>query len=264
MGVGQAQRPEPEAGAAQAMSAEIVVRPCERLEEFETCVALQRLIWGEADLEVEPVTMFVVASNVGGQVFGAFEGNRMVGYLLALPGVRNGKPYLHSHMTGVLEEYRDKGVGRKLKLYQREEALGRGISLVEWTFDPLELRNAYFNLNKLGAIARQILPNLYGVTTSPLHRGAATDRLVAEWHLSSPRVISVLSGRVPEPGEAPAEIRISVLPEEGGKAASEGLARIQERVRGEFQKWFARGYAAVALARSAEGSRYLLTPWSDF
>lgn len=246
------------------MSEEIVVRPCERLEEFETCVELQRRIWGEADLEVEPVTMFVVAFQVGGQVFGAFEGERMVGYLLALPGVRNGKPYLHSHMTGVLEEYRDRGVGRKLKLYQREEALGRGISLVEWTFDPLELRNAYFNLNKLGAIARQILPNLYGVTTSPLHRGLATDRLVAEWHLSSPRVIAVLSGRVPEPEEAPAEIHIPGEFEGRGEASGKELARVQERMRREFQDWFARGYAAVALARSAEGGRYLLTPWSDF
>ncbi len=246
------------------MSGEIVVRPCVRLDEFQACVDLQRRIWGEADLEVEPVTMFVVASKVGGQVFGAFEGNRMVGYLLALPGVRNGKAYLHSHMTGVLEEYRDKGVGRKLKLYQREEALGRGIGLVEWTFDPLELRNAYFNLNKLGAIARQILPNLYGVTTSPLHRGLATDRLVAEWHLTSPRVIAILSGRVPEPGEAPAEIRIPVGIEERGKAGGEELARIQARVCREFQDWFGRGYAAVALARSAEESRYLLTPWSDF
>lgn len=264
MGVGQAKRPEPGAGAARAMSEEIVVRPCVRLEEFHTCVDLQRDIWGEADLEVEPVTVFVVASKVGGQVFGAFEGNRMVGYLLALPGVRNGKPYLHSHMTGVLEAYRNKGVGRKLKLYQREEALGRGISLVEWTFDPLELRNAHFNLNKLGAIARQILPNLYGVTTSPLHRGLATDRLVAEWLLSSPRVTAILSGRVPEPREAPAEIHIPLGLEEGEKASGEDLARIQERVRREFQEWFGRGYAAFALVRSAEGSRYLLTPWSDF
>lgn len=246
------------------MSEEIVVRPCERLEEFQTCIGLQRAIWGEVDLEVEPLTMFVVASKVGGQVFGAFDGGRMVGYLLALPGVRNGKAYLHSHMTGVLEEYRDKGVGRKLKLYQREEALGRGIGLVEWTFDPLELRNAYFNLNKLGAISRQILPNLYGVTTSPLHRGLATDRLVAEWHLSSPRVIAILSGRVPEPLEAPAEIRIPLGLEAPGGAAGLDLARIQERACREFQDCFARGYAAIGLAREAQGGRYLLAPWSDF
>jgi predicted GNAT superfamily acetyltransferase len=245
------------------MSAELVVRRCERLEEFQTCVDLQRRIWGEADLEVEPVTMFVVASKVGGQVFGAFDGSRMVGYLLALPGVRNGKPYLHSHMTGVLEEYRDKGVGRKLKLYQREEALARGISLVEWTFDPLELRNAHFNLNRLGAIARQMFPNLYGVTTSPLHRGMPTDRLLAEWHLNSPRVAAILSGRVPEPAQAPAEIRVplGLEPRESDEA---NLPAIQERLRREFQDWFGRGYAAVALVRSAQESRYLLTPWSDF
>lgn len=245
------------------MSAEILVRRCERLEEFQTCVDLQRRIWGEADLEVEPVTMFVVASKVGGQVLGAFDGTRMVGYLLAVPGVRNGKPYLHSHMTGVLEQYRDKGVGRKLKLYQREEALARGISLVEWTFDPLELRNAYFNLNKLGAIARQILPNLYGVTTSPLHHGMPTDRLLAEWHLNSPRVLAILSGRVPEPADAPAQIHVP-LGLEQQESDERNLPAIQERVRRQFQDWFARGYAAIALVRSARESRYLLAPWSEF
>ena len=129
----------------------------------------------------------------GGQVLGAFEGDKLVGYTLALAGVRHGVPYLHSHMTGVLAAYRDRGVGRQLKLYQREEALGRGIRLIEWTFDPLETRNAHFNLNRLGAIARQYLPNLYGLTTSPLHRGMPTDRLVAEWMLDSPRVVAAVA-----------------------------------------------------------------------
>src|SRR5215475_3789994 len=134
---------------------EIVVRSCAALEEFHACVELQREIWGEQDLEVEPATMFVVASHTGGQVLGAFSGDRLVGYTLAVAGLRNGAAYLHSHMTGVHADYRDRGVGRMLKLFQRQEALGRGIRLIEWTFDPLEMRNAHFNLNRLGAIARQ-------------------------------------------------------------------------------------------------------------
>src|SRR5579863_9741912 len=159
------------------MSGEIVVRKCAGFEEFQRCVALEKEIWGEEDLEVEPATLFVVASETGGQVLGAFDGERLVGYTLAVVGFRDGVVFLHSHMTGVLGDYRDKGVGRALKLFQREEALGRGIRLIVWTFDPLELRNAYFNLNRLGAISRKYLPNHYGVTTSPLHRGLPTDRL---------------------------------------------------------------------------------------
>jgi len=133
------------------MSEGIIVRKCESLEEFHRCVELQREIWKEAELEVEPATIFVVAAHSGGQVLGAFDGGRMVGYTLALVGLRERVPYLHSHMTGVKSEYRDRGVGRMLKLFQRDEALGRGIRLIQWTFDPLELRNAHFNLNRLGA-----------------------------------------------------------------------------------------------------------------
>src|SRR5437879_13877346 len=118
------------------MSGKIQVRKCEELDEFHCCVQLQRQIWGEADLEVEPVTAFVVAAQTGGQVLGAFDDGRMIGYTLAGVGVRNGVVYLHSHMTGVLSDYRDQGVGRMLKLFQRDEALGRGIRRIQWTFDP--------------------------------------------------------------------------------------------------------------------------------
>src|SRR5260370_15547404 len=130
------------------------------LEEFHACVELRREIWEESDLETEPVTMFVVASITGGQVLGAFDGDKLVGYTLAVVGLREGRTHLHSHQTGVSAGYRDRGVGRMLKLFQRDEALGRGIRLVQWTFDPLEMKNARFNLNRLGAICRQYIPNL--------------------------------------------------------------------------------------------------------
>jgi predicted GNAT superfamily acetyltransferase len=158
------------------MSGDIVIRKCERLEEFQRCVELQREIWGEADLEVEPATMFVVAAHTGGEVLGAFDGDRMIGYTMAVAGLRGTVPYLHSHMAGVRGEYRDRGVGRKLKLFQREEALGRGIRLIEWTFDPLELRNAHFNLNKLGAICRRYETNLYGMAPGLRARGGGDRR----------------------------------------------------------------------------------------
>jgi len=250
-------------GSAMAAGA-IAVRKCEALDEFHACVALQREIWGEADLEVEPATLFVVAAHSGGQVLGAFDGGRLVGYTLALVGLLEGTPYLHSHMTGVLAEYRDRGVGRMLKFYQREEALGRGIRLVQWTFDPLEVRNAHFNLNRLGAICRKYEPNLYGVTSSPLHRGLPTDRLVAEWRLDSARVMAAANGVSIDLSEAPARIALPAQLEEWKRQGSAELGRLQERVRGEFMRWFAKGYAAVGLRRMESGTEYLLAPWSEF
>jgi len=246
------------------MSGEIIVRKCERLEDFHRCVELQREIWGEADLEVEPATMFVVAAHTGGEVLGAFDGDRLVGYALALVGLRDRTTYLHSHMAGVKPEYRDRGVGRMLKLFQRSEALGRGIRLIQWTFDPLEARNAHFNLNRLGAICRTYQPNLYGVTTSPLHRGLATDRLLVEWHLDSARVVAAIENLVKDPIAAPASIELPPELERWQREGSTEVSAVQARVREEFTNWFAKGYAAVAL-RTAPGSRaYLLTPWSDF
>jgi predicted GNAT superfamily acetyltransferase len=246
------------------MSGEITVRKCEKLEEFHRCVELQREIWGEADLEVEPATMFVVAAHSGGEVLGAFEGDHLVGYTLAVAGLRDREVYLHSHMTGVRREYRDKGVGRKLKLYQREEALARGIRLVQWTFDPLELRNAHFNLNRLGAICREYHPNLYGVTTSPLHRGMATDRLLVEWRLDSPRVVAAIQGLVKDPTDAPASIELPDGLDDWLKEGSAEVPKAQARLREEFTKWFAKGYAAIGLRRTPGKCAYLLAPWSDF
>jgi len=246
------------------MSGKIQVRKCEELDEFHCCVQLQRQIWGEADLEVEPVTAFVVAAQTGGQVLGAFDDGRMIGYTLAVVGLRGGVAYLHSHMTGVLSDYRDRGVGRMLKLYQRDEALSRGIRLIQWTFDPLELRNAHFNLNRLGAIFREYLPNLYGVTTSPLHRGLATDRLLVEWRLDSARAVAAVKNLVKDPVEAPAIIELPAEMERWQQENAPEIRKVQARMREEFMKWFAKGYAAVGLRTGKGNPAYFLAPWSDF
>jgi predicted GNAT superfamily acetyltransferase len=242
----------------------IVVRKCSALAEFHACVTLQQEIWAEADLEIEPSTMFVVASLSGGQVLGAFDGGKLVGFTMAVVGWRQGLVYLHSHQTGVAAGYRDRGVGRMLKLFQRDEALARGIRLVEWTFDPLELKNAHFNLNRLGAICRRYIPDLYGVTTSPLHRGIQTDRLVAEWWLDSPRVISALQNVAPCVSDAPATVEFPAEFEKWKQNNAEQVLNLQTRVREEFTNWFAREYAAVGVRVGAQGSAYLLAPWSDF
>src|SRR5260370_5396099 len=167
-------------------------------------------------------------------------------------------------MTGVQSEYRARGVGRMLKLYQRSEALGRGMRLVQWTFDPLEFRNAHFNLNRLGAICREYQPNLYGVTTSPLHRGLETDRLLAEWHLDSARVVAAIENLVKDPAEAPAIVELPAELRRWQREGSPQAGAVQARVREEFTGWFGQGSAAIAVPTGPGNRPYLLTPWSDF
>ena len=153
-------------------------------------------------------------------------------------------------MTAVLDGYRDRGIGRRLKLFQREDALARGIHLIEWTFDPLITKNAYFNFMRLGAIARRYLPNAYGITTSPLHGSLPTDRLVAEWHLRHRRVRQ-RSGR--EARNAPISkktVRITI-PSNLEELKSTDPARaheLQADVRAQFLDWLGKGYAATAVA----------------
>jgi predicted GNAT superfamily acetyltransferase len=248
------------------MTSQIQIKRCTTLPDFHRCVEIQRAVWGESDLETEPYVTFVVANQTGGQVLGAFDGPIMVGFTMALVGIRDKTPYLHSHMTGVLPEYRDRKIGRFLKLFQREEALSRDIRLIEWTFDPLETRNAHFNLNRLGAIVRTYIPNFYGTTTSPLHRNLPTDRLLAEWHLDSARVIAAINDLAPDPTEAPATIHVPKVDSETLTPSTSftSFTSLQSTIRSQFQSWFSKHYAATSLRFTPTGADYLLQPWSDF
>jgi predicted GNAT superfamily acetyltransferase len=246
------------------MSSSTSVRKCTSLGDFHRCVEIQKAVWGESDLEVEPYVTFVVANQTGGQVIGAFEGDTMVGFCLAMAGIRGNTRYLHSHMTGVIPSHRDRRIGRHLKLFQRDEALSRDIRLVEWTFDPLESRNAHLNFNRLGAFSRQFIPNFYGLTTSPLHRGLATDRLLVEWHLDSKRVIAAINELIPDPADSPALIHLPAELEHWKANDRAPLADAQARIRNEFQHWFAKGYAVTGVRFTPSGADYCLAPWSDF
>jgi len=170
-----------EATGKREIARSIAIRKCQGLEEMRACVALQKEVWNFSDAELVPLRLFVVAEKIGGQVIGAFEGKELVGFALAVPGARGGHAYLHSHMLAVRKEYRNAGLGRRIKLFQRDDALARQFELIEWTFDPLEIKNAYLNIEKLGAISRRYNINQYGITSSPLQGGLPTDRLVAEW-----------------------------------------------------------------------------------
>jgi predicted GNAT superfamily acetyltransferase len=244
--------------------AAISIRPLTRFEECADAVRLQREIWGYHDVELLPLRMFIVAGKIGGQAFGAFDGSKMVAFCLAIPGLKpGGKYYLHSHMLGVLPKYRNTGLGRKLKLRQREEALSRGIDLIEWTFDPLELKNAFFNVERLGAVARRYVHNQYGTTTSHLHGGLPTDRLTAEWWLESPRAQAASETR---PFERPAiEARIAVpiniaeLRKQDGKRAAE----IQASVGAQFDQRFREGLTVVGFENTTAAGTYLLGRWDS-
>jgi len=180
------------------MPPDIVVRPLHAISDFQRCVQIAREVWGDSELDTEPYVTFVIAVHTGGQVLGAFDGDLLVGFTKAYIGLHGTTPYLHSHMTGVLPSHRDRRVGRHLKLAQREDALRRNIRVVEWTFDPLETKNAHFNINRLGAISRKYIPSFYGITTSPLHRNMPTNRLLVEWQLDTKRVISAIN-ELPSP-----------------------------------------------------------------
>ena len=249
------------------MSADsIQLRRCHGIEDFRACVALQKEVWNFTDEELVPLRMFVVADKVGGQVMGAFDGDTMVGFALSVPGTRSGHIYLHSHMLAVRKQHRNSGLGRRLKLMQREDALARGIQLIEWTFDPLEIKNAYLNLEKLGAISRRYNINQYGITSSPLQGGLPSDRLIAEWWLKSKRVETLLAN-----GKNPAiqpESSISVpaqIYDWKATAETRGKAQqVQEQNREQFLRSFSRGLAVLGYDRDGEGNgKFLLGNWDE-
>lgn len=242
--------------ARQEPLAGIEIRRLRSREQFQQTVELQRRIWGFSDEELFPVRLFIVVDHVGGLVHGAFDGERMIGFSVAVPGHRpSGESYLHSNMTGVLEGYQNRRIGRRLKLAQREDGLALGYRLIEWTFDPLEIRNAYFNIVRLGAVMRRYIPNCYGVTASRLHRGLPTDRLVAEWRLDDDRVRKILAGDEPaDPVDATVAVPAGVE-----RWEPERTLALQAELRERFLNLFENGYVVTGFRKSETGGEFLLT-----
>ena len=258
---------EPANEVSESIGTELEVRSCHGFEELEACVALQIAIWGYDEMDVIPRRMFTVAQRIGGQVMGAFTPDGLLaGFAMAIPGIKNGMPYLHSHMLAVQPKFRNSGIGRRLKLAQREDALKRGIRLMEWTFDPLEIKNAFFNIEKLGAITRSYTPNFYGVSSARIQGGRPTDRLHAEWWLDSERVREAIADRRPQRGEV--EMRIE-LPHQvmQWKESAEGAPQAMELQRTNqvrFAEGFARGLAVTGFSRDSEGNGWFeLSRWTE-
>jgi predicted GNAT superfamily acetyltransferase len=246
------------------MPAEIEIRECATLEEMAECVQIQREVFALPEGELSPVRHFVVTRNAGGWALGAFEGQRLAGFVLSVPAFLRGKHAFYSHMTGVRPEYQSHGIGAKLKWAQRERALSDGVRFIKWTFEPVKARNAFFNLEKLGVVVREYMVNFYGTdyATAPeagQNVGLDSDRLFAEWHLDSPKVAALASGnKFVESVEPTATIQVmddwpGMVANGPGKAKAE-----QIRIREEFQTAFGHGMVCRGFWRDREQPAFLL------
>jgi predicted GNAT superfamily acetyltransferase len=270
----------------------IRIRSCAGMDEMQACVDLQIETWGYDESDVIPRKTFLLAQKIGGQVIGVFEtgsegashpsvqdspagdpgreqGSKesakeergtLVGFAMSLPGLKSTphgpQPYIHSHMLAVRPSHRNRGLGTQLKWEQRREALSRGIRHMEWTFDPLEIKNAFINIHRLGAISREYRVNFYGVSSSRLQGGLPTDRLLAEWELDTPRVEALLARRPAAARTIEERILVPASIErwKAGEATRQQAFDVQLENRQKFQQAFSRGLAVLGFSLDAEGN----------
>ncbi len=264
------------------------IRPFQTIEEFRACVELQEATWGEGFSERVPPAILKVAQILGGVSAGAYDPDgQLLGFVFGMTGVRDGELAHWSDMLAVREHVRDTGLGARLKQYQRDQVLARGVERMYWTFDPLQSRNAYLNFNKLGIVVREYVRDMYGDTDSPLHQGVGTDRFIALWQMSSDRVVARLAGSERGP-ESPPRDAHRVLdshgvdgmlcpgePDLGSRnhrllvTIPSDISEIMERsldvalewrgaTRAVFTHYLGEGYEARELLRSGATSEYLL------
>lgn len=272
------------------------IRALKTLDECRRVVDLEKQVWGyDGGDDVVPAPVLIVSIKRGGILLGAFDGtSQMVGFVYSLAALKDGRPTQWSHMLGVLPLARDAGLGAELKKAQRHRALEMGVTLIEWTFDPLQALNAHLNFAKLGVVAEEYLENVYGESSSPLHHGAPTDRLIAQWHLDAPHVVRRMDREaviLPAEGlyDAPAVLRVEpsgdrLVPRPAGDAGERRIAieipmgfsemltqnpalanEWRTATREAFAAYFSRGYRAVDffLDKAGGRGRYLLARGED-
>ena len=270
------------------------IRPLTTLEDCRKVAELEKIVWGYTDAEdVVPPPVLIVSIKRGGVLLGAFDdAGEMKGFVYSIPALKDGRPTQWSHMLGVTPDARDSGLGVRLKLEQRHATLAMGIDLIEWTYDPLQALNAHLNFARLGVVVEEYEENIYGESSSPLHRGTPTDRFVAEWRLREPHVerrimsshgplvrdTSLTSAPVVNPSTPGGEW---TSPSEGDLTHDDrrvlveiptGFGDMQRRdpdlalawrmtTRRIFQSYLSRGYRVVDffLSREAGKGQYLLT-----
>ncbi|HEV7700654.1 MAG TPA: GNAT family N-acetyltransferase [Pyrinomonadaceae bacterium] len=245
---------------------DIKIRECTTLEELAECVQVQREVFALPECELSPVRHLVVTKNAGGFSLGAYDGERLAGFVLSVPAYINGRRAFYSHMTGVRPEYQSHGLGAKLKWAQRARALAEGVDYIRWTFEPIKARNAFFNLEKLGAVVREYRVNFYGTDygTSPeldgMKLGLASDRLMTDWELNDPKVAALAAGETPMKGAMMPVGEIVTVEDWLGLVAEnpEAAKAEQLRIRSEFQVAFASGFVASGFTRDSERPAFLL------
>ena len=244
----------------------IQIRECTTIPEFDSCIRLQREVFGLPELELSPRRHLIVSRQAGGWTLGAFVAERLVGFVHHMAAVHENEIFGYSHMMAVTQEYQNQGVGARLKWSQRERALHEGRSFIKWTWDPMQARNAYFNLNRLGVMVRSYGANFYGTdyVTSPRAEnepppGIDSDRLFAEWHLQSARVMKLAEGTESKVDKSVTQT-IQIPADWTSLCRQDPRAARQEqfRVRSEFQQAFAAGLVCAGFERSTDQPRYLL------
>jgi len=240
------------------------IRECTTFDELAACVDLQREVFALPEVELSPVRHLIVTKNAGGFILGAFDGSELIGFVLSVPAFLRGEPAIYSHMTAVKAAYQSYGIGAKLKWAQRTRALSEGIKTIKWTFEPWKARNAYFNLEKLGAVAVEYQPNFYGIDYGSAELdgkpiGLASDRLFAEWPLESEKVLALAAGEKHTETRTP-KANIIVTPDWAELLAADVEAALveQERLKKEFGTAIEKGLIAGGFIRDANEPRYLL------
>ena len=244
--------------------AALAIRQCQTIEDFDACVALQREAFSLPDLELSPRRHLIVTQQAGGWTLGAFAGDRLIGFVHHLVARRDKEIIGYSHMMAVAQGWQNQGVGIQLKWAQRARALTEGVRFIKWTWDPMQARNAHFNLNRLGVVVRSYATNFYGTDylpqagygTKPL--GLDSDRLFAEWDLEAPYVEALVSGeattRRSQPVmaiEIPAQWNILL----GNNTAATRTEQL--RLRTEFNEALEQGLVCAGFQRDTIRPRYL-------
>jgi predicted GNAT superfamily acetyltransferase len=246
----------------ESMTTNIEIRECLLLDELSACVDLQREVFGLPEIEISPVRHFVVTKNAGGFTLGAFSNDELVGFVLSVPAFLRGEKAFYSHMTAVKQSFQSHGIGAKLKWQQRIKSLELGVNFIKWTFQPVQARNAHFNLNRLGATIKHYSPNFYGTDYSTAHEeggklGLDSDRLFAEWQLEDQKVFALSKNETFL--ETKSVHKMIEIPREWNSLVKSDLKKAideQNRIKFEFQESFEKGLVCKGFDRVT--SSYLL------
>ena len=243
---------------------EIKIRECRSVGDLSQCVALQKEVFALPDIEISPVRHFIVSRQAGGFTLGAFAGELLVGFVLSVPSFFGDERFFYSHMAAVKGDFQGSGIGAKLKWAQRETALAKDVKYIKWTFQPVQSRNAFFNLEKLGVIIKHYEPNFYGTDYSTSgdqskNIGLDSDRLFAEWHLESEKVERLANGETC--AEKDKAVKTIEIPNDWNalvKSNVKTAAAEQTRIKKEFQTAFADNLICRSFERSETAPGYLL------